>query len=85
MTVPDKNKFTEALEELIGGCMSAGMHSVEFIGPLKAKLVEMRELSMPALSDEQFNQKGGLAPMSAADIRRLLELEDYEPLPKQRE
>lgn len=80
-TRPTKDRFTEALDALISGCMDAGMHSVEFIGPLKAALREMRSMSMPSKSDEAHNRAGGLAPMTTDDIRKALELDAFEPNP----
>jgi hypothetical protein len=80
MTAPTKEAFEDALELLITGCeQPQGLHAADMIGPLKARLAECRENALSSC-----RQHGHGHPlMTEAQIRELLQLEPYEPLPRQ--
>lgn len=79
--MPIAERFAAALEHLMVMCEDAGMHPHEAIGPLKRWLVWARQQSMPHVEDEASLAKGGFPPVDDAGLRRVLQLEDYEPLP----
>lgn len=83
MTEPTKEKFEQALDVLIDGCMDS-MNPVEFIPALKKWLVQMRLDAMPSEYDDKYNAERGLPPQTEGELRRSLCLEDYEPLPPKR-
>jgi hypothetical protein len=79
MTAPTKEAFEDALELLVTACEQPhGLHAVDMIGPLKARLAECRENALSC-----FRQHGhGNAPMTEAQIREALQLEPHEPMPR---
>lgn len=80
-----EERFTIALNELIGMCAEAGMHLGNMIEPLKRKLAEIRQEAMPSRKDEARDAAQGLPPATEETIRKNLYLEPFEPLPAYRE
>jgi hypothetical protein len=82
---PTKEEFATALADFIAEWEDKGLSNEDMIGPLKSELLFMRRNIMPSKFDDKYNVDRGLPPLTEAQLREALQLEDYEPIPRQRE
>lgn len=62
-----------------------GLDLGDALSAMKAEVVAIRHELLGTKATDAFNTKHGLPPMTNEQVRQILQLEPYEPIPPRRE